>query len=369
MKRYFLSFLLICFALAAFSQSREQKLVSDYLALINELRQDPQAFATKYTPQLEDYPEFKEALKFRKKLPAFSFDQKLTANMTRLLGGRYTESDFDGICGMSGAQAGFDIENFADKQEILDLFLEILEGESTTIFDPSQIKIGIDAKITGESVEMRFLYGTSCDLKGLRQGFTSTEKIDTSRVDFAKMNSAKKAAYLTAYEKQMVQEINFVRCYPKEYAAIVAAELSKRSSEKEGLKPDELVALNELISELKAMQPLAPLEVSECLSKAAKKHGADMKVKGFIAHEGSDGKDPHDRMTASCGAPASSGENIGGGDERARGKVIELLIDEGITGRGHRRTMLDADWTHVGVHYVRKVGLIEDVWIQNFASF
>ena len=94
-----------------------------------------------------------------------------------------------------------------------------------------------------------------------------------------------------------------------------------------------------------------------------------MKTHGFIAHDGSDGKEPHDRMKAACGTVSTSGENIGGGDETIRGKVIELLLDEGITGRGHRRTLLDKDWTHVGVHYVKKVGLIEDVWIQNFAAF
>ena len=75
--------LFLAFNVACFSQSREQKLVSDYLALINELRQDPQAFALKYKTQLEDYEEFKEVLKTQRKLPALVFDQKLTTNMTR----------------------------------------------------------------------------------------------------------------------------------------------------------------------------------------------------------------------------------------------------------------------------------------------
>ncbi|MGV3629991.1 MAG: CAP domain-containing protein [Bacteroidota bacterium] len=368
MKRSILFLFSFFTVLASFSQ-REQKLVDDYLSLVNELRQNPAAFGTKYSKNLEDYPEFKHVLKTQKKLPAISFDQKLASSITRLLGGKYTESDFDGICGISGSETEFDVENFDDKQEILDYFFEILEEDGSNIFDPSIIKIGMDAKISGETVEMRFIYGSSCDLKTLRQAYTSTEKADTSRVDFARLNTAKNAAYLTLSEKQMVQEINFVRCYPKEYAAIVAAELSKRSAEKEGLKPDEFVALHELIAELKAMKPLTPLQASECISKAAKKHGADMKTHGFIAHDGSDGKEPHDRMKAACGTVSTSGENIGGGDETIRGKVIELLLDEGITGRGHRRTLLDKDWTHVGVHYVKKVGLIEDVWIQNFAAF
>ncbi|MCE3296397.1 MAG: uncharacterized protein K0R65_2111 [Crocinitomicaceae bacterium] len=369
MKRYFLSIFCACFAFMGFSQSREQKLVSDYFALVNELRQTPQAFAVKYNSYLEDYPEFKEALKSQKKLPAFTFDQKLTANMTRLLGGRYTEADFDGICGMSGAQAQLDIEDFNNKEEIRELFFEILEEEGTNIFDPSQVKMGIDAKISGETAEMRFIYGTSCDIQKLRQTFTSTEKPDTSKVDFTQLNTAKNVTYLTAYEKQMVQEINFVRCYPKEYAAIVALRLSERSAAEGGLKPDEEVALKELLAELKAMKPLTPLQPSECVSKAAKKHGADMKAKGFIAHDGSDGKGPHERMKAACSGIETSGENIGGGEETVRGRVIELLIDEGITGRGHRRTLLDRSWTHVGVNYIPKAGLIEDVWTQNFTAF
>ncbi len=362
-------FLFVSFAGMLSAQTREQKIVSDYLSLVNELRQSPQVFSIKYNAQLEDFPEFKEVLKTQKKLPALVFDQKLTNNLTRLLGGRYVEADFDGICGMSGAETEFDVENFSDKQEILELFFEVLEEEGTTIFDPSQVKIGLDAKISGETVEMRFIYGTSCDIKDLRKTFTSTEKPDTSKVDFAKLNTAKNVAYLTAYEKQMVQEINLLRCYPQEYAKIVAVRLSARSAEKGGLKPDEEVALQELLAELRAMKALPPLQPSECISKAAKKHGADMKAKGFIAHDGSDGKEPHDRMETACGEIKTSGENIGGGEETVRGRVIELLLDEGISGRGHRRTLLDKNWTHVGVNYIPKAGMIEDVWTQNFAAF
>lgn len=369
MKMFFLILAVTGCALRTAAQTREQKLMNTYLELINELRKNPGAFATKYAVQLEDFTEFNTLLKKKSPLPVLSLDKKLSSSISRLMGGSYSESDFDGICGISGSEAHMEPDNFDDRKEMLELFIEMLEGDRTNLLDPSVIKLGMDAKITGEKANMRFIYGTSCDLKDLRQNYVSSEKADTSGIDFNRLNTAKNAAYLTPSEKQMILEINFVRCHPATYATILSAELSKRSAENGGLEPDEFVALEEIIERLKKMKALAPIHPAECITRAAQKHGADMKAHGFVAHDGTGGSGPGERMKKACGDILSSGENIGGGDESIRIKVIKLLLDDGISGRGHREILLDPQWTHVGVHYVQKVGLIDDIWVQDFARF
>lgn len=370
MKIILFVFLVFLYDFLSFSQTKEQKFVNEYLTLVNEVRKSPSAFAQKYALDLAEYPEFSEMLKSKTKIPEIVFDKKLTANITRLLAGKYTEADFDGtVCGMSGSETDFDVENFEDKKEILEYYFEILDEDQTNIFDPAIIKLGMNVKITGENVHMRFIYGSTCDLASLREKYFYKEKVDTSKVDFKKLNTAKSVTYLSEAEKRMVQEINFVRCYPKEYAAIIASEMSKRSEKDKGLLPAEITALNELLVRLKTMTPLTPIQASECIYKAAKKHGLDMKAHNFIAHEGSTDSEPSDRMKKECTSVGDTGENIGGGDEKLRDKMIDLLLDDGITGRGHRETLLDPSWTHVGVAYVPKVGIMEHVWVQDFVKF
>ena len=65
----------------------------------------------------------------------------------------------------------------------------------------------------------------------------------------------------------------------------------------------------------------------------------------------------------------SGNENLVGGQITARMSVIQLLIDSGIPGRGHRYNILNPIWTHVGCYYNGKIGNIEHNWVQNFAKF
>lgn len=65
----------------------------------------------------------------------------------------------------------------------------------------------------------------------------------------------------------------------------------------------------------------------------------------------------------------SAGENIAGSYPKptARDIVIQLLVDEGIPGYGHRSNLLDPQWTHVAC---LTDGLHEGMyrWIQDFGE-
>ena len=62
-------------------------------------------------------------------------------------------------------------------------------------------------------------------------------------------------------------------------------------------------------------------------------------------------------------------ENIAGNSKvstNARDIVIQLLIDSGIPGYGHRYNLLDAGWTHVACKGELYKGM--HWWIQNFGQ-
>ena len=60
-------------------------------------------------------------------------------------------------------------------------------------------------------------------------------------------------------------------------------------------------------------------------------------------------------------------ENLCGGSNTAREAVIQLLIDQGIPGYGHRHNMLDPAWKYIGCYFVGQITDMPDNWVQNFA--
>jgi uncharacterized protein YkwD len=62
-------------------------------------------------------------------------------------------------------------------------------------------------------------------------------------------------------------------------------------------------------------------------------------------------------------------ENIAGssGKPTPRDIIIQLLIDAGIPGYGHRYNLLNVQWTHVGCTVEQYQGAMH-YWIQNFGT-
>ncbi len=84
-------------------------------------------------------------------------------------------------------------------------------------------------------------------------------------------------------------------------------------------------------------------------------------------HTGSDGSAPWDRILQFSPAMRFGNENIAGNSRKdisARDIVIQLLIDDGIPGYGHRYNLLDPYWTHVACRTELYNGM--HWWIQNF---
>ncbi|MEM1320592.1 MAG: CAP domain-containing protein [Bacteroidota bacterium] len=171
-------------------------------------------------------------------------------------------------------------------------------------------------------------------------------------------------------EQNMITEINLVRTdpqgyipYVKEYMRAVRADETLSQS----FKDEEIAAARELVSEMIRMRPLRPLVAHAGLYRAAMKHGEDVKQQGDLDHLGTDGSLPWDRINSIAGLREGN-ENLVGGGSTIRESVIILLVDSGVSGRGHRLSLLDPSWRYVACHQLGNVGGIENSWIQVFGT-
>lgn len=184
--------------------------------------------------------------------------------------------------------------------------------------------------------------------------------------DDSKTSSKAASAYpfMVQTEMDMVNEINLVRSNPAAYVKYIEEYIAKlRKRERYGTA---VQSANELIRELKDTPRLSNLEPVECLYEAAKNHGQDRLRAGSSNHKGTDGSWPWDRVKRSCLQMSDGNENLVGGPQDVREAVILLLVDDGISSRGHRRTLLDPKWQHVACYKVGQIGRMPNNWVQKF---
>jgi len=150
---------------------------------------------------------------------------------------------------------------------------------------------------------------------------------------------------LTTREKQMIDEINMLRSNPSAYAGYVNQFLQKFQSD-----DDTKQAAKELTALLKTLKPLPPLVVNEDMYKDAREYGSLMAQKNIFEHSNL----PYN-------------ENLSLGYKEIRDAVIDLLIDNGIPTRGHRKNLLATNIKFVAVYELP--GKIKDIpycYVQEF---
>jgi len=204
---------------------------------------------------------------------------------------------------------------------------------------------------------------------------------------------------MTAEEREMIYEINQVRSNPKAYIEILQPLLKEASAtlkdygkgyknysltitttNKNGKEvkttdttwhytnEERVKAITSLIKDLKKLEPLSVLKPDTGIYKAASKHVKDQIAhKWTLMHTGSDGSQPWDRILEFSPSMSFGNENIAGNSAyivTAREIVIQLLIDSGIPGYGHRYNLLDPAWTHAACKHDLYNGM--HWWVQNF---
>jgi hypothetical protein len=323
------------------SNAQSSPQAKEVFELINMARLKPSDFLAKHRESIEECsPQFVKMLETSSPIQKVIWDnglevmarqQVLDNNLNPQYPGKMNDF-YLSSSGKGGSSAGF-------------ASIRLLCNFYTIINDPAASHFAIYMTATGYA----FQWGRSKTISS-RKPYVYPNKPDSSKVDFAKLHTARDQNYMSEFDRLMIREINFARVYPAVYADIVGFHMMQRSEDWGGLSKDEILATNELIDELKKAKPASLIYPKECLYRAAEKHGLDCKKRGFIDHTGSNGASPFKRIADFCNGVQGNENIVGTVNGNIRSSVIALLVDNGISSRGHRYNMLNRYWNFVGTY-------------------
>lgn len=157
--------------------------------------------------------------------------------------------------------------------------------------------------------------------------------------------------------RQVLEEINLARTEPKTYAGFIREFRSLfrgkyfvlpgspvRNQTNEGVK-----AVDEAIKFLSRLKPLPPLSWSDGLAAAAAELAEEQGSSGDIGHNGRRSHGMQERIERHGKWESQIAENIGYGPKDARNMVMQLIIDDGVSSRGHRKNTFGTAFKAAGV--------------------
>lgn len=175
------------------------------------------------------------------------------------------------------------------------------------------------------------------------------------------LDTANDCTYLTPMERAVIFELNKARSDPKRYALQVVALMKKRyigsrsplaylSFDSVWVRTYEGVPnIDACIRDMCQAKPVGILSPSRGLSLAALDHTRDQGQTGDLGHIGIDMSTPLKRILRYGSLTGYSGECLDYGNSDAQAIVVNLLIDDGVPDRGHRKCILNGKYKLVGV--------------------
>ncbi|SFJ57421.1 CAP domain-containing protein [Caulobacter sp. UNC279MFTsu5.1] len=150
--------------------------------------------------------------------------------------------------------------------------------------------------------------------------------------------AAQAASLVARLDDAVLEELNFARAQPAEYADELRRELNRS---------DDPAAVEEAIDFLERQASLPPLEPDRRIAAAARQHAQTQGPRGDVGHgpAGSLGR----RLRGQGVWAGLSAENISYGFDDPRDVVRQLIIDSGVPGRGHRRNIFGSGYQLAGV--------------------
>ena len=175
--------------------------------------------------------------------------------------------------------------------------------------------------------------------------------------DVDTLDTARDVDYLNESEKDVILASNSVRTNPAHFGELYVKPVTGtfdgflmiESNDVRIQTQEGVAAVNELYNQLLRMDNMGMYLPSEGLSRAAADHALDQSRTGDLGHSGSDGSQPFERINRYGEWQVSAGENISYGNDDGLGIILQLLIDDGVPSRGHRKNILNPDFNLTGV--------------------
>jgi uncharacterized protein YkwD len=146
----------------------------------------------------------------------------------------------------------------------------------------------------------------------------------------------------------LIREMNLARQNPALYAGYVE-ELRAHFNGKMFVRgrmrvitKEGVAAIDEAVRFLRSVQPLQPLTLSPGMCRGAADHCADQ-AGGAMGHG-----NPSGRMNRYGRWSVLWGENLSYGKTSARDIVLTLIVDDGLSGRKHRKNIFNPTFNYAG---------------------
>lgn len=164
------------------------------------------------------------------------------------------------------------------------------------------------------------------------------------------------ALHAQTLEDAVLAQINAARSNPRayaeklrEYRGYFDVAVVYMPGDYNGLLTREgTAAVDETIAFLERQEPLPPLNPAEILALAALDFSREQGAIGARGHRGADGSNPGMRVKRR-GGDIFVGEAIAYGFDDAEQVVRQMIVDDGVPDRGHRKLLFDANLKFAGI--------------------
>jgi len=163
----------------------------------------------------------------------------------------------------------------------------------------------------------------------------------------ALLAAAPACAAAPSLEARVLEEVNHARTHPADFARLLR---DYRDHPQDGRTTIEgPAALDEAIEFLDRQAPLPPLKPDAGLARSAAGFARDQGPQGYTGHASADGASLSDRVHRQQVWSMSTAEAISYGYENPRDVVRQLIVDDGVSSRGHRKVLFDTFLRFAGV--------------------
>ena len=178
-------------------------------------------------------------------------------------------------------------------------------------------------------------------------------------IEVQQANTAIRDNSLSEEEKDIILYTNLARLNGTKFCKLYVEPLLKTDPNNSYIKS--------LIDDLNKNTKLNMLYPNDILKKAADFHAKDLGESGSFQHESTDGTTFEKRMTR-FGFTNPAGENLYAGIDTPLGVVLDLLIDDGIPGVGHRKNILEKRFNAICVSRQKHNSLSRYIVVMDFGE-